>query len=413
MTLPDIKNCKRIAVMGGTFDPIHNGHLAIAEAVRHRQRADRVVFIPSGRPPHKAGAYISHSEHRYLMTVLATASNPYFLVSRLELERPGLSYTVDTIAELRAECRKDAKIFFITGADAVSQILTWKNPERLLGLCSFVAVTRPGYARDDLNKQIANVKKACGGKISVQEAPALAISSTELRQRARSGQPMKYLVPDEVEEYIAKHCLYRESWGLEPSEIAELDAALRKNLSDKRYIHTLGVAETAVKLAQAHGADVGAAHVAALLHDMAKEIPAAEKLRLCERYGLKPDGIMKKQPDLVHGALGAEIARKKYGVKDKDVLNAISFHTTGRPGMSVLEKIVFLADAVEPNRPGYGEVPGLREQAFADIDTAVITSLESTMNYTAARGKAVHPLGKEALEWMLGQIGGNGEKSRK
>ncbi|MCL2352343.1 MAG: bis(5'-nucleosyl)-tetraphosphatase (symmetrical) YqeK [Firmicutes bacterium] len=163
------------------------------------------------------------------------------------------------------------------------------------------------------------------------------------------------------------------------------------------------MAETAAKLAERYGADRRGTFLAAMLHDIAKEIPAAEKLRLCERYGLKPDEIMKRQPDLTHGMLGAEIARRKFGLKDKDALNAICYHTTGRPGMSLLEKIIFISDAIEPNRPGYGGASGLRELAFADIDRAVAASLESAMAYTSAKGKTVHPLGKKALESVGGE----------
>ena len=152
--IANFKDCKSIAIMGGTFDPIHNGHLVTAEAVRHRFKVDRVVFIPTGRPAHKANKKVTHNEHRYLMTVLATMRNENFEVSRIEIDRPGATYTIDTIEELKKICRPDVRLYFITGADAINQIMSWKQPERLLTLCDFVAVTRPGYDKARLFEKL-------------------------------------------------------------------------------------------------------------------------------------------------------------------------------------------------------------------------------------------------------------------
>ena len=140
--IANFRNCKSIAIMGGTFDPIHYGHLVTAEAVRHRFHVDKVVFIPTGRPAHKSHKEVTHNEHRYLMTVLATMRNENFEVSRIEIDRPGTTYTIDTIEQLKKMCRPDVRLYFITGADAIHQIMSWKEPERLLSLCDFVAVFR-------------------------------------------------------------------------------------------------------------------------------------------------------------------------------------------------------------------------------------------------------------------------------
>lgn len=190
----------RIGIMGGTFDPIHHGHLVAASEAAWRLDLDEVVFVPTGRPSLKQHPGVTPAEHRYLMTVVATASNPRFTVSRVDIDRPGLTYTVDTLTDLRKE-RPDADLFFITGADAVEQILTWKDAHRLWDMAHFVAVTRPGHtlAVDGLPREA----------VSVLEVPALAISSTDCRRRAREGEPVWYLVPDGVVQYIAKHGLYR------------------------------------------------------------------------------------------------------------------------------------------------------------------------------------------------------------
>ncbi len=190
----------RVGVMGGTFDPVHHGHLVAASEVAARFGLDEVVFVPTGHPTFKQDQDVTVAEHRYLMTVIATASNPSFTVSRVDVDREGLTFTVDTLRDLKAQ-RPDAELFFITGADAIEQILTWKDAEELFTMAQFVAVTRPGHT--------LTVDGLPGDRVHVLEIPALAISSTDVRERARAGQPVWYLVPDGVVQYIAKHRLYR------------------------------------------------------------------------------------------------------------------------------------------------------------------------------------------------------------
>ena len=188
----------RIGVMGGTFDPIHNGHLVAASEVRQHFGLDEVVFVPTGSPYQKRD--VSKAEHRYLMTVIATASNPDFTVSRIDIDRAGPTYTIDTLRELRDQ-RPDADLFFISGADAVAQILDWKDAKELFDLAHFVAVSRPGHR--------LNISGLPEQHVSLLEVPALAISSTDCRSRVSRGLPVWYLVPDGVVQYISKYHLYR------------------------------------------------------------------------------------------------------------------------------------------------------------------------------------------------------------
>lgn len=188
----------RIGVMGGTFDPVHHGHLVAASEVAQWFDLDEVVFVPTGRPWQKEE--VSPSEHRYLMTVIATASNPRFTVSRVDIDRSGPTYTIDTLRDLKA-LRPDAELFFITGADAIAQILSWRDHDELWDLAHFVAVSRPGH--------VLNTDGLPSDDVSQLEIPALAISSTDCRERVRRGHPVWYLVPDGVVQYIAKHHLYR------------------------------------------------------------------------------------------------------------------------------------------------------------------------------------------------------------
>lgn len=184
--------------MGGTFDPIHYGHLVAASEVAHRFQLDEVMFVPTGDPWQKTG--VTHSEHRYLMTVIATASNPRFTVSRIEIDRVGPTYTIDTLRELRTKMPHD-ELFFISGADAVTQIVQWKDSAELFDLAHFVAVTRPGHE--------LSLSGLPPEHVSLCEVPALAISSTDCRARVASAQPVWYLMPDGVVQYIAKHKLYQ------------------------------------------------------------------------------------------------------------------------------------------------------------------------------------------------------------
>ncbi|TDT33973.1 nicotinate-nucleotide adenylyltransferase [Naumannella halotolerans] len=194
----------RLGVMGGTFDPIHHGHLVAASEVASRFDLDEVVFVPTGVPWQKKGRNVSPGEDRYLMTVIATASNPRFTVSRVDIDRPGDTYTVDTLKDLRAERGADTDFFFITGADALAKILTWRGADELFDLAHFVGVTRPGV---ELNSPaVAHLPK---DKITLMEVPALAISSTAIRERVARGEPAWYLVPDGIVQYMAKVDLYR------------------------------------------------------------------------------------------------------------------------------------------------------------------------------------------------------------
>jgi len=186
--------------MGGTFDPIHHGHLVAASEVQALYDLDEVVFVPTGEPWQKDSVPVSPAEHRYLMTVIATASNPRFTVSRVDLDRTGPTYTIDTLRDLRAQ-RPGAELFFITGADALAQILSWKDIDELWELAHFIGVTRPGHVLSDIGLPV--------DRVTLQETPAMAISSTNCRARVLEGAPVWYLVPDGVAQYIAKHGLYR------------------------------------------------------------------------------------------------------------------------------------------------------------------------------------------------------------
>ena len=197
-----MKPASRVGIMGGTFDPIHHGHLVAASEVQALFDLDEVVFVPTGEPWQKSHRVVSPAEHRYLMAVIATASNPRFWVSRVDIDRAGPTYTIDTIHDIAAQ-RPGAELFFITGADALSQILSWRDAADALRLARFVGVTRPGYELSDAHLPVDSV--------TLLDVPAMAISSSDCRDRVRAGRPVWYLVPDGVVQYINKHHLYRDA----------------------------------------------------------------------------------------------------------------------------------------------------------------------------------------------------------
>ena len=192
----------RIGILGGTFNPIHYGHLLVAAEVREKFDLEKVLFVPSASPPHKNHPDIAPPGHRYQMTVLATRSNPFFSVSDLELQRSGKSYAIETVKELLNIYGKDSKLYFITGTDAILEISTWKDREKLLKLCQFIVATRPGFDAEKIDKIILN-------QIHLLQIPNLDISSTDIRNRIKEGRTIKYLLPEKVEEYICEHGLYR------------------------------------------------------------------------------------------------------------------------------------------------------------------------------------------------------------
>lgn len=390
---------KKIAIMGGTFDPIHIGHLVTAEAVRHEFDIDEVLFVPTGNPPHKPTIDVTTAEHRYLMAVLATAANPQFNVSRIEIDREGVTYTIDTIKELKELYGQNAKLFFITGADAINEILTWKDPKELLHLCTFVAVTRPGYNKRELFERVEELKKQFSSSIRFLEVPALAISSSDIRERAKQNHPIKYLVTEAVEHYINKNKLYIHQISFNKEIIHKMNIYVKNRMSEKRFSHTKHVVQMALELAKIHEVNTDEIFVAALFHDVAKELSAEEKRQLCEQYKIKLDAYEVEHIDIVHGKIGAAILEKDWGIKHEGILNSIKYHTIGRPKMTDLEKIIYLSDMIEYSREPFNEMEEMRRLSAYDLNKAMYKALKVSEHYVCDVLKQVpHPITKVLIE---------------
>lgn len=202
------KELRKVGIMGGTFDPIHFGHLVIAEEIRCEYHLEKILFIPAGIPPHKSDFKVSECKHRYFMTLLATITNPYFEVSKIEIDSEEVSYTINTIKKLKEIYQENTELYFITGADAICELDTWKNVGELLQMVNFIAATRPGLDSEFVDERIKELQTKYKAYIRKINVPALAISSTEIRNKVKEQQSIKYLLPESVEYYIYKHNLY-------------------------------------------------------------------------------------------------------------------------------------------------------------------------------------------------------------
>lgn len=360
---------KKIGIFGGSFDPIHFGHLILAEQVRVEAGLSRVVFMPACVSPFKQGRKVVSPEERLEMVRLAVQSNPYFSVSDMEIQKQGVSYTAETLRQYRSEAEEETEICFITGTDAFLGIADWRESEYLLSHFSFAIGLRPGFREEELDRFIEEIHQRHGTNVMKVYSSQVDISSSHIRELMEGGRSPRYLLPDSVLDYIRREGLYQPQFeetkdgGENASQIrTRISDYIEANLKPSRYRHTLGVVREAVSLAKTYGADPVKAELCALFHDS------------CRSEG-----------NLVHGKRAAELMKQDYNIQDQDMINAVEFHTTGREGMSLLEKILYLADAIEPSRdyPGVGE---LRRMAYEDLDGACLSAMERSIAYVMERG---------------------------
>ncbi len=395
----------RIGIYGGTFNPPHLGHMMAAITAVWALKLDKLLLIPAGLPPHKAlSEDAASAEHRLAMTRLAGEqivldSGATVEVSDMEIMRGGRSYTVDTLEALKAQ-HPDDELFLLMGTDMFLTFQTWREPERIVkyaGLCAF------GRSEKDTKELFAPQEKFLREKypessITTLVLPNLVeISSTKLRAMLSRGGAEKFLSP-QIYGYILREGLYGTNCDLKRLNEKELRAVSLSYLKAKRVRHVLGTEETAVRLAERYGANAEKARVAALLHDCIKRFSMPEQLELCERYGIVLDELEQRALKLLHAKTGAEIARDVFGV-DNEVYNAILWHTTGKADMSPLEKVIYLADYIEPNRdfPGVEE---LRAAVYEDIDKGLLLGLTMTVREMEEMGNPIHKNTLEAREYL-------------
>lgn len=371
----------RVGIMGGTLDPVHNGHIQLAGAALKMLKLDRVMLLPAGDPPHK-----NHPTRKYdrlQMARLAAREAEGLFACGIEVFRKGTTYTVDTLRELR-EKNPSTEWFYIIGQDTLEVLDTWRSFEKVAGMCTFVVIGR-GDETPSL-KRMKEFQKAYKAKFLSLDFNGPEISSTDIRRKVARNESLDGLVPASVQSYIFEHGLYICSCGKD-----EILKELKKTLKPERYQHTLGVAETAVRLAPVCGVNPWRAEIAALLHDCAKYMPLDEMRRLVKKQIDDVDNLELETVNVLHAPAGAAYAQKRFGVEDREILSAIRKHTLGDAAMSALEALIYTADFIEPGRSYFPGLDEARRLAEGDIFAAMRKCAELTNQHLESQGRQPHP----------------------
>lgn len=382
----------RIGIFGGTFNPPHNGHVTLARAAAEQLALDRLLIMPACVPPHKPLPDRVTPQQRYAMAELMAAPvGRCAQASDIELHRTGKSYTSDTLQTLH-EQYPDAELWLLMGSDMFLSLHTWHEPEVICALAHIAAFSRVEEdIRAAMERQKQTLEQQYRAEVALLNNPQLIeLSSTDVRAALAAGRGSE-LVPEAVWGYIRREHLYGTQADLKHLTVEELRPIAMSYLKPKRMPHVLGTAEEAARLARRYGADETQARVAGLLHDCTKKLDMAEQLALCGQYGIVLDPLEQKALKLLHAKTGAAIARHVYGVDDA-VYQAILYHTTGRAGMSLLEKILYLADYIEPSREFANDpdVVRLRETVYEDLDRGLLLGLTMTIDEMVGMGNPVH-----------------------
>ena len=378
----------RIGIMGGTLDPVHNGHIEVALAAKRLLKLDRVMLLPAGDPPHKAHPTLKRD--RLNMARIAAEGAEGLFVSDIEIAREGTTFTVDTLREL-TQREPDTRWYYLIGADTLTVLDSWRHFEKVAGMCTFAVIGRADEPAD-MNRVHA-LEQQYGARFEVLPFNGPDISSTQIRDRVAKGEDISTLVPQGVADYIRAHLLYLANRSRE-----EICAALKATLKPGRYTHTLGVAETALRLAPRYGVDPARAELAGLLHDCAKYMPIEEMRKLV--VGAVPDADAEELEtvSVLHAPAGAVWAAREFGVRDRGILSAIRKHTLGDAQMSALDALIYTADFIEPNRTPFPGLEEVRSLAETDIFAATRKCAELTNRHLAEQGRQAHPRTLRMLE---------------
>lgn len=385
---------EKIGIMGGSFNPIHVRHVEMACAARKEYSLSRVLFLPTGNPPHKKTG-LEDAEDRYEMTRLAIFGMEGMEPSRMELEREGTIYTVDTLTLMHKKY-PDAVLYYIIGEDTMKDLPNWRKPEKVFGLCEFVVCCRS--TDEPKEHPVYKQLRKMGAKLHFLSLPPRDISSTAIREKLSRGECPEELAP-QVMEYIRVMGLYDFPQITENGR--ELYDRLKAALSDKRLVHSLLVAHTARRLAEENGINPDQADMAGLLHDAAKCMPLEEMQAVAREHRLLLSKDILQSENLLHAYAGAALAETVYGVKDYGILAAIRCHTTGRVGMLPLDMALFLADKIEPSRKAYPVLEELRRLAYSGhLLEAMRYSLRSTMEHVKKNKGKLNPATLSTLQWL-------------
>ena len=395
----------KIGIYGGTFNPPHLGHLTAARAVFELLNLDQLLLVPAGMPPHKelpAGS--PTPEQRLEMTRLAGEQlglGDRVRTLDIEVYRQGKSFTADTLAQLKAQHPED-ELWLLMGTDMFLTLQAWHEPGKILSLAGIAAFGRTEEDTEELfsaQREYLYQTYPQARLFTLTIPGVIDVSSTELREKLAKGEGASLLAPA-VYGYILREGLYNTGADLKHLSLSQLRPVALSYLKHKRIPHVLGTEQEAIRLAERYGADVEKARRAALLHDCTKKLDMEEQLALCRRYGIQLDELEQKALKLLHSKTGAAIARDVFGVDD-DIYSAIWYHTTGHAGMTKLEKIIYLADYIEPSRDFPG-VDKLRKVGYEDLDRGLLMGLEMTIEEITSMGNPVHHATIEARDALKG-----------
>lgn len=374
------------AIFGGSFDPIHNGHTALCRGVARALGLDAVVLMPTGHAPHKIKKSSTTDEQRLAMCRLAVEGETLIEVSDLEIQKGGASFTIDTVEALCA-AEPQTEWYLLMGADMFMTLTTWKRFEDLVKLVQPVTVPRDDVSVQTLCAQ-AKELEAFGAVCHVVELPLTPVSSTQVRQTAQQGLSTADMVPPAVAQYIAENGLYRDVTAVDRT--AQFQEIIRARLLPDRYEHSLCVAEEARRLATMWGADPDKAYTAGLLHDIMKNTKHEIQLQILKDFDILLDSVEAASPKLLHARSGAVYVERVLGVDDPDIVSAIRYHTTARASMTLLERVLYLADFTSADRT-YDDVDVMRRLVDEDADAAMRYALIYTITELAQKGAPIHP----------------------
>lgn len=379
----------RIGIYGGTFNPIHNTHIEIAKAALTQFNLDKVNLLVAGTPPHKNTAESIADTCRLDMVRLATKGEEGLFIDDREIYRSGKSYSYITMTELKNEYPND-ELFFIMGSDSLINFKNWIKPDIISKAATVLVAPRLGDDIEKLNEAINECRDLFDGEFELIDYEANGIASSKIRAEFYSNPEVCSDIAPQVIDYIKEHNLY-SPYKYSYDDILKLSEDMKKALKPSRYVHTLGVATTAYAMALRWNYPAYTAMVAGMLHDCAKCISDEERLTICKENGLSISDIEGKYPHLLHGKVGAYFCSSKYGVNDPQIAHAITVHTTGCPNMNLLDKIIFVADYIEPGRDKQPRLDILRATAYTDLDRCVYMILEDSVAYLNNNPDMVDP----------------------
>lgn len=387
----------RIGIYGGTFNPPHAGHIAAANFALMALELDRLLVIPARTPPHKQkNGDITDGAHRLEMLKLAFAGEENITVSDMELQRDGISYTCRTVEILKAQYPGD-ELFLLMGTDMFLSFSSWYQPEQILKRATIAVLCRDEEAGSRAVLETRKTLVGQGGSVVLLENPVVEISSSTLRRLLVFGCTEAYL-PQSVLYYIYENGLYDTKKDYRNLPMDKLETVVVGLLKSNRVAHVLGCRDTAREMALRWGADPVDAARAGLLHDITKALDGPLQLTLCRAYGTMLDDFSRNNPKTLHAFTGSLVAERIFG-ENEAVVQAIRFHTTGKPAMNTLEKIIYVADYMEPNRKFDG-VEKLRELAFSNLDAALQLGLEMTLSMLHQQGREISPESQQALRYL-------------